>query len=67
MIAPTLVFEGPSVHPTVSFLFLFLLGFDPRKIVYLLNLAFGFLASLGPRNVYKDMLKKWLVPMVMLS
>jgi hypothetical protein len=28
-IAPTLVFEGPSVHPTVSFLFLFLLGFDP--------------------------------------
>jgi hypothetical protein len=28
-IAPTLVFEGPSVHPTVSSLFLFLLGFDP--------------------------------------
>jgi hypothetical protein len=28
-IAPTLVFEEPSVHPTVSSLFLFLLGFDP--------------------------------------
>jgi hypothetical protein len=28
-IAPTLVFEGPSVHPTMSFLFLFFLGFDP--------------------------------------
>jgi hypothetical protein len=51
-IAPTLVIEGPSVHPTVSFLFLFLLGFDPRKIVYLLNLAYDILASLGPRNVY---------------
>jgi hypothetical protein len=42
----------------VSFLFLFLLGFDPRKIDYLLNLVYGFLASLGPRNVYKDMLNK---------
>jgi hypothetical protein len=39
-------------------LFLFLLGFDPRKIDYLLNLAYGFLASLGPRSVYKDMLKQ---------
>jgi hypothetical protein len=28
-IAPTPVFEWPSVHPTVSSLFLFLLGFDP--------------------------------------
>jgi hypothetical protein len=28
-IAPTLLNEEPSVHPTVSFLFLFLLGFDP--------------------------------------
>jgi hypothetical protein len=46
-IAPTLVIEGPSVHPTVSFLFLFLL-----------NLAYGFLASLGPRSVYKDMLNQ---------
>jgi hypothetical protein len=46
----------PSVHPTVCFLFLSLLDFDPRKIDYLLNLACGMLASLGPRNVYKDML-----------
>jgi hypothetical protein len=28
-IAPTFVFEGSSVHPTMSSLFLFLLGFDP--------------------------------------
>jgi hypothetical protein len=28
-IAPTLAIKWPSVHPTVSFLFLFLLGFDP--------------------------------------
>jgi hypothetical protein len=40
----------------VSFLFLFFLVFEPRKIYYLLNLACGILASLGPRNVYKDML-----------
>jgi hypothetical protein len=44
-----------SVHPTVCFLFLSLLDFDPRKIDFL-NLACGILASLGPRNVYKDML-----------
>jgi hypothetical protein len=61
-IAPTLVFEGPSIHPTVSFLFLFLLGFDPWKIHYLLNLAYGFLASLGPTNVYKDMLNNVVSP-----
>jgi hypothetical protein len=54
-IAPTLVIEGPSVHPTMSFLFLFLLGFDP------LFWHFGvwFLATLGPRSVYKDMLKQY--------
>jgi hypothetical protein len=46
----------PSVHLTVCSLFLSLLGFDPRKINYLLNLACDILASLGPRNVYKDML-----------
>jgi hypothetical protein len=57
-IAPTLVFEGPSVHPTVSSLFLFLLGFDPWKKHYLLNLAYGFLASMGPRSVNKDLLKQ---------
>jgi hypothetical protein len=57
-IAPTLANEGPSVHPTVSFRFLFLLGFHPSKIDYLINLAYGFLESLGPRNVYKDMLRQ---------
>jgi hypothetical protein len=36
--------------------FLFFLVFDPWKIDYLLNLACGILASLGPGNVYKDML-----------
>jgi hypothetical protein len=59
---PMLLNNAPSVHPTVSFLLLFLLGFDPRKIEYLLNLAYGFLASLGPRNVYKDMLNKMVSP-----
>jgi hypothetical protein len=39
----------------VSFLFLFLLGFDPLFS----QLACGFLASLGPRSVYKDMLKQY--------
>jgi hypothetical protein len=47
---------GGSVHPIVCFLFLSLLGFDPRKIDYLLNLACDIFASLGPRSVYKDML-----------
>jgi hypothetical protein len=61
-IAPTLVFEGPSVHPTVSFSFLFLARFWPLKIDYRLNLAYGFLASLGPRSVYKDMLNNMVSP-----
>jgi hypothetical protein len=30
-IAPTLSIKVPLVHPTVSFLFLSLLGFDPKK------------------------------------
>jgi hypothetical protein len=55
-IAPTLAIYVPSVHPTVSFSFLFFLVFDSWKIDYLLNLACGILASLGPRNVYKNML-----------
>jgi hypothetical protein len=55
-IAPTLAIWVPSVHPTVLFSFPFLLGFDPCKIHYPLNLACGILAFLGPRNVYKDML-----------
>jgi hypothetical protein len=51
-IAPTLAIWVPSVHPTVYFLFLscLILTLD------LLILACGILASLGPRNVYKDML-----------
>jgi hypothetical protein len=53
-IAPTLVFEGPSVHPTVSSLFLFLLGFDPL----FWHFCKWFSCILGPRNVYKDMLKQ---------
>jgi hypothetical protein len=36
--------------------FLFFLVFDPCKIDYLLNLACDIFASLGPINVYKDML-----------
>jgi hypothetical protein len=52
----------PSVHPTVCFLFLSLLGFDPRKIDYLLNLACDIFASLGPRSVYKDMLNNLVSP-----
>jgi hypothetical protein len=40
----------------VSFLFY------PWKIEYLLNLAFSILASLGPRNVYKDMLNNMVSP-----
>jgi hypothetical protein len=55
-IAPTLAILVPSVHPTVCFLFLSLLGFDPRKIDYLLNLACDIFAFLRPRSVYKDML-----------
>jgi hypothetical protein len=46
----------------VSFLFLFFLVFDLCKIDYLLNLACGILASLGPRNVYKDMINNIVSP-----
>jgi hypothetical protein len=51
-IAPTLAVWVPSVHPTVTFLFLSssVLTFD------LLILACDILASLGPRSVYEDML-----------
>jgi hypothetical protein len=52
----------PLVHPTVSISFVFFRGFDPWKIDYLLNLACGILASLGPRNVYKDMLNNMVSP-----
>jgi hypothetical protein len=39
-----------------------LLGFDPRKIDYLLNLACDIFASLGPRSVYTDMLNNLVSP-----
>jgi hypothetical protein len=61
-IAPTLAILVPSVHRMVSFLFLFFLVFGPWKIDYLLILACGILASLGPRNVYKDMLNNMVSP-----
>jgi hypothetical protein len=54
-----------SVHPTVCFLFLSLLGFDPRKIDYLLNLECDIFASLEPRSVYKDMLNNMVSPFVL--
>jgi hypothetical protein len=59
---PMLASTIPSVHPTVSFLFRFFLVFGPWKIDNLLNLACGILASLGPRNVYKDMLNNMVSP-----
>jgi hypothetical protein len=57
-IAPTLAIWVPSVHPTVTFLFLCssVLTFD------LLILACDILASLGPRSVYKDMLNNMVSP-----
>jgi hypothetical protein len=57
-LAPTLAIKGPSVHPTVSFLFLLLLGFDLDFLI----LACDILASLGPRSVYKDMLNNMVSP-----
>jgi hypothetical protein len=52
----------PSVHPTVRFLFLSLLNFDPTKIDYLLNLACDIFASLGLGSFYKDMPKNMVSP-----
>jgi hypothetical protein len=57
-IAPMLAVKVPSVHPTVSFLFLSC----SVLTVDLLILTCGFLASLGPRNVYKDMLNNIVSP-----
>jgi hypothetical protein len=53
------LFFDPWHRPFFFFSFLF---FDPWKIEYLLNLACGVLASLGPRNVYKDMLNNMVSP-----
>jgi hypothetical protein len=57
-IAPTLAIWVPSVHATMYFLLLScsVLTLD------LLILACGFLASLGPRSVYKDMLNNKVSP-----
>jgi hypothetical protein len=54
-IAPTLAVLIPSVHPMVSFLFLSCSVLTLDSLI----LACGFLASLGPRSVYKDMLKQY--------
>jgi hypothetical protein len=54
-IAPTLAIWVSSVHPTMSFLFLYC---SVLTLVFLI-LACSFLASLGPRSVYKDMLKQY--------
>jgi hypothetical protein len=53
---PTLCTDGTVGSSDGVFSFPFLLGFDPRKIDYLLNLTCDIFASLGPRSVYKDML-----------
>jgi hypothetical protein len=50
-VALTLAILVPSVHPTACFLFF-----------SLLSLACDILASLGPRNVYKDMLNNMVSP-----
>jgi hypothetical protein len=57
-IAPTLAILIPSVHPTVSFLFL---SCSVSTLDFLIS-ARGFLASLGPRSVYKDMLNNMVSP-----
>jgi hypothetical protein len=59
---PTLASRVLSVHSTVSFLFLSFFIFDPWKIDYILNLAYGIFASLGPINIYKDMLNNMVSP-----
>jgi hypothetical protein len=54
-IAPTLAAKVPLVPLTVSFLFL---SCSVLTLDFLI-LSCGFLASLGPRSVYKDMLKQY--------
>jgi hypothetical protein len=55
------VFQGiVSLSDGVSVFFL--LGLDPQNIYYLLILACDIFASLGPRNVYKDMLNNMVSP-----
>jgi hypothetical protein len=59
---PTLCTDGTVGSSDGVFLFISLLGFDPRKIDYLLNLACDTFASLEPRSVYKDMLNNVVSP-----
>jgi hypothetical protein len=54
---PTLAYRVASVHPTMSFLFLSFL-----ILMFFFNLAYVIFASLGPRNVYKDMLNNMISP-----
>jgi hypothetical protein len=57
----------PSVHPTILFSSLFFLGLDPQNTYYILILAYGIFASMGPGNAYKDMLNNTVITLVMLS
>jgi hypothetical protein len=59
---PTLCTDGTVGSSDGVFSSPFLRGFDPWKIDYLLKLACGIFASLGPRNVYKDMLNNMVSP-----
>jgi hypothetical protein len=61
-IAPTLAIWVPSVHPTVSFLFLSCSVLTLEKYTIFSILACGIMPSLGPRNVYKDMLNNMVSP-----
>jgi hypothetical protein len=58
----TLCTDGTDGSSDGIFSFSFLSRFDPWKIDYLLNLACGIFASMGPRNVYKDMLNNMVSP-----
>jgi hypothetical protein len=46
----------------MPFSLFFVLGLDPQNIHYLLILACGIFASMGPRNVYKDVLNNMVSP-----
>jgi hypothetical protein len=46
----------------VSCAFLLFLGLDPKNTYYVFILACVIFASLGPRNVYKDMLNNMVSP-----
>jgi hypothetical protein len=50
------------IHPTMFCAYLFFLDLDPQTIYYLHILACGIVASLGSRNVYKDILNNVVSP-----